>query len=223
MISLRRNSILIILALLPLLGFGRGKESPDTISARRAFVEMPEITLDILSRNARLDMLDYFDNDSIYRVTNTLHGQSYIETLTPDFMSVSLTPVSRLQIKVLRLKDGREILMTIHTVGSPQDCRDSEVTFYDASLRPLPTDKYFPELRVQDFFDLKGYKTKVKEIEDILPFHAFAIEANADNDDLRATLSYQDTLSIEDTKIIEMFLKPSVTFVWNGRQYKKQQ
>lgn len=199
---------------------GKGKESADTVTARRAFIEMPSGTLDLLPRDTRLDMLDYYDNDSIYRAPNNMRGTSFLQAVTPDFLSVQLTPVSSLQIKVHRMTNGREILMTIYTTGTESDSADSEIAFYDADLNPLPADRFFPTPKLSDFFDTKGYKTKMKEIEEILPFHAIVYTAAPGSDSVTGRLTYNDLLTVEDAHLIELFLKPSVNFIWNGKQYK---
>ncbi|MDE5796892.1 MAG: DUF3256 family protein, partial [Muribaculaceae bacterium] len=71
-----------------------GASRGDTISARRAFVELPATTLDLLPHDTRLDMLDYFDVDSIYRAPNTMDGRSWLETVTPNYVKLVMTSVS---------------------------------------------------------------------------------------------------------------------------------
>lgn len=214
-----KKLFLILVALLPSL-LGMGKEGPDTISARRAFVEMPVGVVDLLTPTVREDMLIYFDNDSIYRAPNALNGTSFLETVTPDYLSVRLTDVSTLQLKVLPRKAGEEIVMAIYMVGAEGESSDSEIFFYDASMRPLGKEKIFPAPKLADFFDVKGYQTKMKEIEEMLPFYTVVFEASPGNTDLKGKLTYGDRLPIEDIKIIELFMKPEVVYRWNGKAFK---
>lgn len=212
--------LMTILALLPsLLCMGKKGESPDTISARRAFMEMPVGSLDMLSKNARFDMLAYFDNDSIYGATNNLKGKAYLQKVTDSFLQVKLTEVSTLQLKILKNKDGNDIIMTIYTVGRDGETLDSEIRFYDPRLAELPTEKYFPTPKLSDFFDTKGYKTSMKDIESILPFYAIELKANPDNSNLTGRITIGDILTTEDMKLVEMFIRPGVTYVWNGKSY----
>lgn len=218
------RKLLLILAFLPsLLCMGRKEEKRDTISARRAFVEMPSGVLDMLPKMTRMDMLDYYDTDSIWKAPNNLEGTSFLKQVAPDFLAVQLTPVTELQLKVLRLKNGKEILMTIYNTGLPGEIQDSELGFYDAAFNPLPTEKYFPNLKIEDFFDTKGYKTKMEEIREILPFYAFCYSASAGSSDVSVRLTYQDLLTVEDTKIVEMFLRPEVVYKWNGNKFSNKQ
>lgn len=217
-----KTLLLISLVFLPsFLCMGKGKETTDTISSKRAFIELTENGLDLLATSTRLDMLDYLDADSLVSVDNKLHGKSRLETVTPDFLELKLTDVSTMQIKILKQKDGKDIVMTIHTVGGEGDCAESDVMFFDAGMQPLPTGRFLPELKLADFFDLKGYRTNIKEIEEILPFYSVAIEANKDNSELTARLTSGDAMTVEDYNLVKMFMKPEVKLAWNGKKFIK--
>ena len=223
MLRIKINKFLFLLtfALLPsVVVCGKKAEKPDTITARRAFIEMPSGVLDLLPKDTRLDMLDYYSNDSIWKATNNLRGISYLEKVAPDYLSVKLTPVSSMQFKVLKLKDGKEILMTVYTTGGEGENEDSDIEFYDARLNRLDKEKFFPTPKISYFFDTKGYQTKMKEIEEILPFYTIAFEAFPGLTDVEGRLTYKDAVSIEDGKIIEMFIRPSVKFIWDGKKFK---
>lgn len=208
----------MILGMVPLLCVAKPGTSPDTISARRAFAELPEISMEILSKDSRLDMLDYYDNGSTYAAKNNLRGTARLDTVTPDFVAVELTPVSSLEVKILPTKGG-DIVMTLYTVGAEGDSRDTEIRFYDAELNPLPAEKYLPKIRIEDFFDTKGYKTKPKELIEMLPFHAVYFETRPGENTLTARLTYHDVMTVEDTKIIELFSKP-LQFQWIGGRWR---
>lgn len=197
------------------------KENTDTVSARRAFAELPSGFLDLISRDTRLDMLDYYDNDSIYKAPNNLNGQSYLEKITPDFLQVSVTPSSSLQLKVLDRKDGAQIVMALYTTGDTQGSRDTEIAFFDSHLQPLAKENFFPKLNIADFFDTKGYKTGIKEIEEILPFHAYFFTAAPGSDELKGKITYDEIITVEDARIIDLLVKPEVTFRWDGKKFKK--
>lgn len=215
-----RLSLLLLLAMLPAVICSAKKAPADTISARRAFLEMPVMKLDLISPDLRADMLDFYDNDSIVKVPNNLKGISYLEKVTPDFLEVRVTPVSTMQFKILEMKDGRNVVMTIYTTGTDGECSDSEIEFYDSNLNPLPKEKYFAALKLEDFFDLSKSKTKMKEIEEMLPFYNIVLRANPDNTSITARLALGDILTIEDEKLIELFLKPEVKYIWDGKKYK---
>lgn len=158
------------------------------------------------------DNTDFFYND--------LNGQSQIDTLTNDFMQVKVSDASTLQLKVLQKKNGDDVVLCLYTTGTPDESRDTDISFFDSRMNPLPKKNFFPEVKLSDFFDTRGYKTKMKEIEEILPFYTYYFEVNPDNNDITGKLTYSDRLPIEDAKILELFLKPEITFLWDGAKYK---
>ena len=210
----------IVLALLPAVGEAKGKAAPDTISARRAFVELPQSAIDLLPVDLRMDMLDYFDADSLLQATNPLMGVSVLKRLTPDFLEGKVTPSSLMQLKVLRQKGGGDIVMTIYTIGEAGDTQESDVRFYDASLIELPAQKFIKFPQLADFFDTKGYHTSMREIEDMIPYYSVVFEADPDNSGLTARLALGDILAVEDREIVSLLMKPGISYQWNGKQYK---
>lgn len=215
-----------ILLLLPALIFpmmcrAKAVASTDTISARRAFLEFPASQLEILSQEERFNMLAYFDNDSIVEARNNLVGSSKLVKVTPDFLEARLTDVSTLQLKILKDKGGADIVMAIYTVGAEGDASDSKLMFFDSRLNPLPTEKYFPTPAISTFFKIpRGYKTSMKEIEEIIPFYSVVYTANPLDSNLKGRIVTDDILTIEDLSLVEMFVLPSVTFTWNGKEFK---
>ena len=196
-----KKLLLIMLAFLPLVVKAGKAETPDTISARRAFVEMPTTVLDILSPDTRLDMLDYFDADREYVATNDLRGESRLLTLTPDYAEVNVTPVSTLQIKVLPLKNKSQVVMAIYTVGEAGGASESDVYFFDSKMQPVAKEKFFKEPGLADFFDLKGSSLKAKDLDRYIPFHSVVYRLNPDNT-LTATLAIDDILPIETRQLL---------------------
>lgn len=211
--------ILLSATFLPLAAMGAGKERADTISARRAFTEMAPGNLDLLPRDTRVDMLIYFDNDSIYSAVNNAGGKSRLQEVAPDYLSVSLTDASTLELKVLDRNDGSQIVMAVYTVGRPGEIQDSEVEFYDARMQPLQKDKIFRAPKTEAFLKETG-KDRIRELESLLPFYAVAYDAAPGSATLTGRLTYGDLLPKEDQPRVEALLKPLLTFTWNGKEFK---
>ena len=206
----------------PLFAFAKKEAVSDTISARSALIDMPDRVLDLLPAGTRLDMLDYLAVDSVYRAPNALSGDSYIRELTPDYASVQLTGASTYVIKILKLKNGNDIIMTVRTAGTEGDSQDSELAFYDTRFSPLPAENFIKAPALADFFSFpKGSQTNMKEIEAMLPFYTVSYEVSPGTDTLVARLTPGDFLTIEDRKLVELFLRPALTYRWNGSTFKK--
>lgn len=212
-----------VMAFYAVLPVSAKSESPDTISVRRAFVEYPDPALDLLSRTTRMDMLDYSDIDSVYMAPNGMEGLSCIEALADGYIKVRITPVSTLQLKVLPLKKGGDVVLSIYTVGGEGQAPDSDVRFYSASLEEIPAGKYIKYPELKNFFDIpKGSITSQKEIDAMVPFPTVMFDTSAGDSPVKASLTVGEYISQDDYNILKLFLKPEISYIWDGRQLRLQ-
>lgn len=193
---------------------------PDTISVKRAFVEMPVNTLDLLNRSTRLDMLDYFAVDSVYKAENALEGESYLVAVKPDYLKLQLTAVSTLELKVVRSKKGGDIVVSVYTISGDSQAPDSDIKFFDANMKELPRDKYFRLPDLKDFFEIpKGSVTTMKELKQMIPFPTIEYFLSPGSDEIKARLTVGTFMDKDDYNIMKLFLKPEIFFRWNGSKY----
>lgn len=192
-------------------------EAGDSLTAPRVLAAIPLEVLDMLRVSARLDMIDYYEQlDSLHTVNDALGGNSRLERVAPDYLKLSVTPVSTLEIKILPYKK-RDIVMTLYTTGGEGIAKDTEVAFFDADLRPLPVDKFLKRPDIADFFNLKESDISEKELKDILPFMAVEYSIGSEETPLRASLTTQEVLSEETKEILTPILKPSLTAEWKDK------
>ena len=106
---------------------------------------MPDSILPLLTRNDRLDMLDYAAAKQDAELTNRLGGKSQMVTLTDTYALIRLTETSDVQLKLL-LRDGIPTICLVRTRRS-QSLADSNVTFYTTDWQPLapPEGWHVPE------------------------------------------------------------------------------
>lgn len=194
------------------------KTAGDTLTAREVFVNLPLKNLDILRRTTRLDMLDYYDVDSIWQAPNGMGGLSSLEKVTPRFLEVKITPVTQMQIMLLPTKRG-DITACLYTIGSDNHAADTDVTFLDAEMQPLPTDKYLKMPSIRDFFRVPD-KSDMTKVEDIVPFPTIRFSANPRTGDLTANLTVGKFMSQEDYDTIKQWLVPQLTYRWTGSRYQ---
>lgn len=194
---------------------------PDSLfTARNVFEKLHCGALEILPVSTRLDMMDYWDVDSVYKAFNAMEGLSWLENVTPDYLKVRITAVSSLEIKILPEKKEK-IVMTVYTVGDDVQAQDSQIKFYSQSLDELPTAKHLTMPQVKDFFEIpKGSATKMKEIEEMIPFPSIAFNANPDNDDIEARLTVEQYINQDDWNIAKLFVKPFITLEWQKDKFK---
>ena len=198
------------------------KKESVKLEAREIFKKLDVAALEILQPSARMDMLDYWDADSVYKASNAMEGLSWLDYVDENYLKVNVTKVSTFEIKILPYKH-EELVMTIYTVGAEAQSSDSQINFYDAELKQLETRKFFDDPELKDFFEIpKGSITTMKEVREMIPFPTVAYTATAESNDLQAILTVKEFLNEDDWNIIKLFLKPSITLEWKKDKYKYQ-
>lgn len=190
----------------------------DGLTASKAFVEIPVKTLDLLSKSVRMDMLDYYEADSLYWAPNAMEGLSRLDTVTPRYLKVTLTPVSTLALQVLG-GGKNELIVSVYTVGDTVQAKDSDIRFYNASMQELPRNKFFSLPKVSDFFNCKDRK-QMEEIEALVPFPTIEYTLRPDGNTMEARLTVGEFMSREDYDKVKSCLKTHITYVWTGKKYK---
>lgn len=75
--------------------------SADTLTVRTLFTEMPDTVIPYLSRNSRLDCIDFIDSKMKAEVTNEFGGKTELTALSDDSLSLRLNEACRLDILLL--------------------------------------------------------------------------------------------------------------------------
>ena len=189
--------LMIAISLLPQILYGARKgEVADTLTASRVFADLPISVLDLVDRSRRLDMLDYYAADSIAKIPNAMEGLSYLDTVTPDYLKVVLTPVTTLGVKVLPGKKG-DVILTAYTIGDKDQAYDTDLRFYDSSYQEIDRKKFMKLATLDDFFD---YPDKaVKElVARLVPFPTVLYEPEAGGSGMSAQLTVGQFMSADD-------------------------
>lgn len=188
----------------------------EVLTASEVFAEAPLEVLEMLRPSVRLDMLDYYTQaDSLVTVVNALGGESRLEQVEPDYLKLSVSPVSTLEIKVLPL-GRKQVVMTLYTVGGEDMAKDTEVRFFDSRLQPLETAKYIKAPDLADFFSLKGSGISDEELREKVPYAAVVYSTGPGDAPLTAALTTLDVLSQEDRDLLKPFQHPVLTARWKG-------
>lgn len=194
-------------------------EAPPALTASKVFAEVPLEALDMLRPSTRLDMLDYYGQaDSILTVANALGGESRLMEVADDYMKVSVTPVSTLEIKILR-QGKKEIVMTLYTTGDATMARDTEVRFFDSELKPLEASKYFKAPKLTDFFNLRDSRTSAEDLREKVPYTAVEYTTGPGDVPLIAMLTTLKAISEEDRDLLTPLLIPALSADWKGGRF----
>lgn len=197
-----------------------GAGSPE-LTASDAFVKLPAGTLDLLTTSMRKDLLDYYRNDSIYRVRNTMQGLSYLERpVTDQYLKVCLTHVTSMTLRLLPSKKG-PVVMSIYTVGDSIQAHDSEIAFFDSSMTPLKRDKLIKLASTEDFLDTKGLgRHERDELSKLVPFPTVEYSIGETGDTLTARLTVGEFLGKETMEKLKPHLIRERKYLWDGSKFK---
>ena len=110
------SALLAILTILPL--------SATTI--KELWIAAPDSLFPYLDKAKRLELVD------VKETKNKLDGISKLDTLTSDFMQVSLNKLTQVQMKLVPV-EGDTLICMVKTYMLPES--DSEVVFYDTNWR----------------------------------------------------------------------------------------
>lgn len=206
-----------------------GVNVSDTLSAAKVFANIPLEVLDMIRPSVRLDMLDYYSQaDSILTVQNALGDESRLQRVAPDYLKVYVTPVSTLEIKLLKA-GNRTIIMTLYTIdnsvreesetesGNIPIVADTEIKFFDSSLAPLSPDKFLKAPALKDFFDLKGSGISETELLEKIPFTAIVYSTGEGETPLYASFTSLSTLPKEDRDFLAPLLRPKLSAPWKSK------
>ncbi|MBO4397463.1 MAG: DUF3256 family protein, partial [Bacteroidaceae bacterium] len=93
------------------------------------FANMKDEILPILTKNSRLDLIDYIDNNMQAKVRNRLDGFTIMETLTDNYCKIKLAENSSMEIKLLKRENNDTIISIIRSAKI--DAWDSYIKFYN--------------------------------------------------------------------------------------------
>ena len=114
----------------------------DSVTVKALFKEMPDSVIPYLSKNNRLDFIDFMESNMKAEVTNAFGGKSVMTALTDDYINIRLNEVCQLEILLLTTaqtaNDQSKVIALIRTVGRENDVLESESPqFYTLDWKPL--------------------------------------------------------------------------------------
>ena len=102
---------------------------------REIWLTMPDSLVTYLDKNKRIEMVDYIDMQVRADVKNALEGVSVMDTLTHDFLQVTLNEVCTLQMRTLSTELGDTVFCLVKTFRGPQ--AESEATIYNTNWQKI--------------------------------------------------------------------------------------
>lgn len=161
---------------------------------------MPDSILPQLTRNNRLDFIDYLASNMKAETTNRLGGKSEMTILSDTYTNIRLSESAEVAFKLLTTDTGDKLIMQIYTYTLPESLKVSHPTFYSLEWKIIPPDTYLPGYILHP-----DYNT------------ACQLTANAENSDLEVHKSKVIVLEPYDDKADNK--QDIETLKWKGKTY----
>lgn len=198
------------LALLPLIGMAR------TISD--FFASEPGNIFPLLTRTGRLDMVDYYNSGKTVAIANNLEGESSLLQLDSAYLKVQ---TSKNRIVEMRMRTaGKDTVITvIETVMTPVP--DSRLTQWNVHWQRFTSDKLFAMPGIDDFIIRKMPHDLRADLQDAMIFPLIQLTFKGeDHDIIEATHGLEQFLAKEEYQRYSSYLKPSISYRFNGLKIK---
>lgn len=184
-------------------------------------ISMPDSVLPLLTKNNRLDFIDFYDAKMEAVVTNRMDGKSRLDTLTDDFARINYTRTTDVAMKLLVLNDTADVLCIVTTVKASAD--DSRIAFFDAQWSPLELSAFLTEPRIEDFRvgvsdDSAAWAWSKMDVF----FRTYRL--CAEDTELRCVLTTTDFLSADDKETVIPYVnKQPLIYRWESGKYKRHE
>lgn len=97
------------------------------VRMRDVFAQLPDSVLPLLTKNNRLDCIDFIENNMEARVKNRFNDHVVLEVLTDDYLSIRTSESSKVEMKII-VQAGDSLIAVNRTYYGPVE--DSEVRLY---------------------------------------------------------------------------------------------
>lgn len=179
------------------------------VRMRDFFASAPDSLFSLLSKNNRLDCIDFMENNIAARVKNLLDQNSEMKVLTEDYLMMEMSPKGR--VELLLLNDS--VICMISTCKGPAE--DSRVAFYNERWEKI--EMAAPSPTVDDFIQdvpdsLKLDAESVRRMLEDLPLIGVTVEPQGKK--LTYILQISE-LPKRERKVATRLIRP-LTYVWDG-------
>jgi hypothetical protein len=189
------------------------------------YVNMPDILNPTLTKQNRLELLEYHKAGQGDSVTNRFGHQAYlvsVDTLQQQIV-VKNTPGSRFEMKILHPEDSTTVIGVIRTVCAPV-CM-STVEFYDTAWHLIPLQFNMP--KAIEWVDLKSIpagKIDINWVKNLMDISFISLSFSNKGQFLIAKNNTLDFLSEDDRKVVAPYVSNrTILFELSGRTWQRIQ
>lgn len=203
---MRRTVISLILMLVFSVETSLGK------TMREVWIDMPDSITMYLTKSMRTELADYVDMKVSAATKNAIGDTVRIDTLTSDYIAVTLSESSKLEMKLLP-KDGSNIICMVRTYYGT--AAESIISFWQLDWQQLP-DISMPALENIELIKKPDSLsvTEFNKIKAMISPKMIEMQLSPDDNSLLLSYSLPD-VNKEDSELIKSILIQK-KINWNG-------
>ena len=200
------------------------------VPMRQLFASVPDSLLPLVTKNNRLDCIDFIENNMEAKVRNRIDEYVTLEQLTPTYMRFRTSQRSVVEMRSLTWQPtdstSQQVVAFVQTVEGGQDSltvRSSHIAFYSAQWQPLPIAFQQPALTAfltGSLADSTLTEAAQQARRSLEYFHPVCLHLSPEAETLVCTLQTAD-LSRDERRAAAHLARP-VTLRWNGRSFVSQ-
>ena len=191
------------------------------VPMRQWVASMPDSVMPLLTKNNRLDFMDFIDSGMEAVVTNRLDGKSRMTMLEADFASIEYTKSSVVAMKLLPLTDTTDVLCMVTTMMG--GVKDSRMAFYDEQWEKLDAQSFIDEPKLLDFCVAEATDSAMlmwKKVD--VFFKTYVLSPNVQM--LECELSSIDYLNRADKEAVVPYVrKAPLAYLWQGGRFVRKE
>lgn len=206
-----------ILCLCLLTGIGASSKSMTEI-----WRAIPDSLIPYIDAKNRTQMVDMAKMGLKGETDNALQGKSVMDTLTANYIHLTLNESAVIEMKMLPWQDGDSIVCVVKTWKTPQ--AQSTVEFYNQEWEPIALPNAQGRLSMATWSNLPFTRPdsmseeEFKEMVEKFDFILTQVRLSADNNSM--TISREAPLTPADEKNKVKSVLTDITLNWNGKRFE---
>ena len=193
-------------------------------SIEKWFVNMPDILNPTLSKQNRMELLEYHKAGQGDSIANVFKHQAYLLNLDTlkQLIAVKNTGSSIFEMKIIHLEDSTSIVGIIRTVCAPV-CM-STVEFYDTAWNLIPVS--FTRPAAIEWLDVKNIpaeKIDLQWAKNLMGISFISLSFSVKDQTIIAKNNTLDFISADDRKVIAPYVSDkTISFELKGRTWQRK-
>ncbi len=187
-----------------------GTVSAGAQTMEKLFSSMPDSIVPVMSKNNRLDCIDFYKSNMKSNVQNLFGGKSSISEMTDDYMKLAPTASSLTEIKILSTTGGDKLIMVAYTFASPG--KETAMAFYTTQWQRLKT---------SDYIEMPQAGETAEKAKNLVSAAFVCANVDKQNGNISFSLSTEG-FSAKEQETAKPFIAPNIIYTWNGKRFARQ-